>query len=191
MHARACVLDGYLDERMCMQNFINDLRSDPRYKHSLIVFMVENNLTQIGVTHFWSYVGHAAPILLACHESKTGRLQFGVPTTNDIKKLSVQQMYRMLQTLRIRFDYKLIGRNAIETKHLLKNELQNMLIIPSQSGDSKAKFTISGKHSGPDDVATCAMLGLVNQQYAASQADYKRVVPAVFQPTCETIDARL
>jgi hypothetical protein len=171
-----------------MHTFMKDLRADSRYTNSLVVLMVENNLSEIAVSHFWAYVRPYAPIMLATHNAKSGRLQFGMRTTNDLKMLMIQKAFRLLETLRIRFDHKLIGRNAYTTKELLKTELQNIVLTP-KGKDEKTMYEVSGKHAGPDDVAICAMLGFVNREHVVLQEDYKRVVPELFRPEAETEDA--
>jgi hypothetical protein len=167
-----------------MQNFLSQLRADPRYRSSLVVFMVENSLSENVVTYFWNYVSRFSPIWSVDGENKQGRKEFGLRTTNELKRTSVIMLYKMMFNGTLRFEHKLIGLPS--TLELLKTQLHNMLIESEVKG-GKNSYKISGKGMGaPDDVAMCLMIGVANQQKVSLTKVFADMIPSQYKPTCIT-----
>lgn len=162
-----------------------DLRADPRYRSSLVVYMVENNLSENVVTLFWSYASRFSPIWSVDGQNKQGRKEFGVRTTNELKRMSVIMLYKMLINGTLRFDSKLVGVGSSSTLEVLKTQLHNILIEREVKGGHES-FKIGGKSMGPDDVATCLMLGIANQQKVAVHQFFLSMIPSKYKPVCHT-----
>lgn len=164
-----------------MVNFMKDLRADPRYKTALVVFMVESNLTMIGVSHFFKYVDEFTPIWKVCRQTRSGEITNGVLTTHSTKEMMITHGYGLLRDDRIRLEARMIGRNLAETLSNLKKELRSMLITETQK-DDKVKWVMSGKASGPDDLATCLLLCIVKRLETMIDPQLAKHVPSLFRP---------
>jgi len=148
-----------------VENFMTDLRDDPRYKDSLVVLMVENNLVLPAVEIMdWCCQDKYQPIW-AVNRKKNDEVILGVRTDNITKRGYIVKGWVIFEGDLFRVAQNLIGRNSVETLTILQQELKDYIVQKIVTGET-IKYVQGGKHAGPDDFATALLMGFYNADLA-------------------------